>query len=139
MTVGRVAGAGAGAHVSVAAVVADGRFVFVSGQSPTRDGTLVDGTIREQTEVVLENLAMILHSAGARLDDVVRCGVFLADLDSLPQFDEAYTGAFGAHLPARTTVGVALPGYGVQVDCIAMVPDAVPDPVTPATTPTEGR
>lgn len=127
-------------HVSVAAVVADGRFVFVSGQGPTRDGSIVGGTIREQTEVVLENLAMILQSAGARLDDVVRCGVFLADLDSLPQFDEAYAGAFGAHLPARTTVGVALPpGHAVQVDCIAMVPDAVPDPVTHPHTPTEGR
>ena len=118
--------AGVAAHASVAAVVADGRFVFVSGQGPMRDGVLVDGTIREQAELVLENLAMILHSAGARLDDVVKCGVFLADLESLPQFDEAYLGAFGAHLPARTTVGVALPGYAVEVDCIAKVPDAPP-------------
>ena len=118
--------AGVAAHASVAAVVADGRFVFVSGQGPRRDGVLVDGTVREQTELVLENLAMILHSAGARLDDVVKCGVFLADLESLPQFDEAYLGAFGAHLPARTTVGVALPGYAVEVDCIAKVPDAPP-------------
>ena len=142
MDVARVAGAGAGtsagahtgahagAHVSVAAVVAEGRFVFVSGQSPTRDGTLVGGTIIEQTQAVLENLAAILRSAGARLDDVVKCGVFLADLDALPEFDEVYAGAFGAHLPARTTVGVALPGYAVQIDCIAMVPGAPPEPPT---------
>ena len=120
MDVARVAGAGT--HAYVDAVVADGRFVFVSGQSPSRNGTLVPGTIGEQTEVVLENIATILHSAGASLDDVVKCGVFLASLDSLSQFDEAYAGAFGAHLPARTTVGVALPGYAVEIDCIARIP-----------------
>lgn len=115
---------GAGKHPYVAAVLAEGRFVFVSGQSPTRGGALIQGTIQEQTEVVMENITAILQSAGATLDDVVKCGVFLANLDSLPQFNDAYAGAFGAHLPARTTVGVTLPGYAVEIDCIAKIPDA---------------
>jgi reactive intermediate/imine deaminase len=120
MSVSRVAGEGR--HPYVSAVVADGRFVFVSGQTPTRDGALVEGSIEEQTMVVLQNIAAILQSAGAGLDDVVRCGVFLADLEALPEFNETYARAFGSRLPARTTVGVSLPGYSVEIDCIALVP-----------------
>ncbi|MBK4348790.1 RidA family protein [Lacisediminihabitans changchengi] len=106
----------------VSAVIADGRFVFVSGQTPTRDGKMLDGSIGDQTSAVLQNIAAILDSAGAGLQDVVRCGVFLADLSQLAEFNAAYTAAFGARLPARTTVGASLPGYGVEIDCIALLP-----------------
>ncbi len=108
-------------HPYVSAVVADGRFVFVSGQTPARNGELVGGAIAQQTEAVIANIAAILDSAGATLDDVVRCGVFLADLDDLPGFNTAYVRAFGSRFPARTLVEVRLPGYAVEIDCIAAV------------------
>ena len=106
----------------VPGVVAEGRFVFVSGQIPVRSGQVVRGHIGEQTAAVLENIAAVLRVAGASLDDVVRCGVFLADLDHLPAFNAAYLRAFGPQPPARTTVGVHLPGYDVEIDCIAVLP-----------------
>jgi len=96
--------------------------VFVSGQTPSRDGHVVHGTIGEETAIVFENIAAILSSAGATLDNVVRCGVFLADLSQLAEFNEAYTAALGPDLPARTAVGATLPGYQVEIDCIAVVP-----------------
>lgn len=106
----------------VPAVVAEGRFVFVSGQIPTRHGTVVAGTIAEQTELVMANISGILDAAGANLSDVIRCGVFLANLADLPEFNEAYIRAFGTRVPARTAVGADLPGYGVEIDCIAAMP-----------------
>ncbi|WP_188509274.1 RidA family protein [Conyzicola nivalis] len=106
----------------VPAVIADGTFVFVSGQIPTRDGEIVKGPIGEQTRAVLDNIASILDSAGASLDDVVRCGVFLGDLRDLSDFNTVYVGAFGSRVPARTAVGAVLPGYGVEIDCIAVIP-----------------
>jgi 2-iminobutanoate/2-iminopropanoate deaminase len=105
----------------VSAVVTDGRLVFVSGQTPARHGEIVAGTIAEQTELVIANIAAILDAAGATLSDVVRCGVFLADLADLAEFNEAYVRAFGTRLPARTAVGANLPGYGIEIDCIAVV------------------
>src|SRR4051812_35278096 len=47
-----------------AAVVAEGRFVFVSGQVPFKDGEFVDGTIEEQTALTLENVRAVLAEAG---------------------------------------------------------------------------
>jgi 2-iminobutanoate/2-iminopropanoate deaminase len=107
----------------VPGLVAQGGLVFVSGQIPLRDGQLVDGPIETQVEVVLGNIEVILQSAGASLADVVRCGVFVADLDTLPQVNAAYEAAFQGNLPTRTTVGVDLPGYGVEIDAIAVLPD----------------
>ena len=106
----------------VPGLVARGDLIFVSGQTPVRDGHLVGGSIEAQVEAVLANIESILVRAGASLADVVRCGVFVADLDDLPRVNAAYERAFDGRLPTRTTVGVSLPGYGVEIDCIAILP-----------------
>jgi 2-iminobutanoate/2-iminopropanoate deaminase len=103
-------------------VIAEGRFVYVSGQGPLRDGEVVSGTIEEETELVLENVASVLAEAGASLADVVRCGVFLADLDDFAAMNEVYGRTFPEPLPARTTVGAQLPGIKVEIDCVAVLP-----------------
>ena len=104
----------------VPGITAHGDLVFVSGQIPVRDGQLVDGPIDAQVDAVMANIQSILQRAGASLDDVVRCGVYLADLDDLPAVNASYERAFRGNLPTRTTVGVNLPGYGVEIDCIAV-------------------
>ena len=88
----------------------------------TRKGQVVGETIETQTQVVFETIEWILDDAGATLLDVVRCGVFLADLGDLTGFNVVYRRAFGDRLPARTTVGAFLPGYRVEIDCIAAIP-----------------
>ena len=103
-------------------VIAEGRFVYVSGQGPLREGEVVSGTIEEETELVLENVASVLAEAGATLADVVRCGVFLADLDDFAAMNEVYGRTFPEPLPARTTVGAQLPGIKVEIDCVAVLP-----------------
>ncbi len=103
-------------------IVADGRFVYVSGQGPVRDGEPVPATIEEQTAVALDNVRRVLEEAGASLGDVVRCGVFLADLDDFAAMNAVYAETFPEPLPARTTVGAALPGIKVEIDCVAVLP-----------------
>jgi 2-iminobutanoate/2-iminopropanoate deaminase len=105
-------------------IVAEGRFLFVSGQGPFRDGVVTGETAEEQTQVALGNLAAVLESAGASLADVVRCGVFLADIGDFAAMDKAYSATFPRPLPARTTVGVTLPGFLVEIDCVAVLPPA---------------
>jgi 2-iminobutanoate/2-iminopropanoate deaminase len=104
-----------------------GNLVFVSGQAG-RDpatGRLAGDTIEAQTEQVLKNIATILEAAGATLQHVVRCGVFIVDMKEFPRMNEVYARAFGAHRPARTTVEVSgLPGDGllVEIDAVAVLP-----------------
>jgi 2-iminobutanoate/2-iminopropanoate deaminase len=108
-------------------IVAEGRFVYVSGQGPVRDGVVTGGTIQEQTRVVLGNIAAVLASAGASLADVVRCGVFLADMADFGGMNDVYGEIFPSPLPARTTVGATLPGILVEIDCVAVLPATASD------------
>jgi 2-iminobutanoate/2-iminopropanoate deaminase len=104
------------------AIVAEGRFVYVSGQGPVRDGAYVPGTIEEETDLALSNIAAILEAAGASMGDVVRCGVFLADIADFAGMDATYRRHFPEPLPARSTVGTQLGlGMKVEIDCVAVL------------------
>jgi 2-iminobutanoate/2-iminopropanoate deaminase len=103
-------------------VIAEGRFIYVSGQSPRRNGVVVGETTAEQTAVALENVAAVLAEAGAGFEDVVRCGVYLDDMADFAEMNEVYLKRFPEPLPARTTVGVTLRGFKVEIDCVAVLP-----------------
>jgi 2-iminobutanoate/2-iminopropanoate deaminase len=109
----------AGAPYSQAIAAAAGQFVFVSGQVPVdaATGQLVADDITVQTRQVLANVAAVLAGAGATLADVVKSTVFLADLvaDFAPM-NAVYAEAFGAHAPARSTIGVAALPLGARVE-----------------------
>jgi 2-iminobutanoate/2-iminopropanoate deaminase len=110
---------------SQAVVVSGGRTLYTSGQIPLhpRTGAMVgDGDVRVQTEQVLENLEAVLKAAGMGWNDVVRCGIFLADLGDFAVVNEIYAQRFGDAPPARATVQVAgLPkGALVEIDAIAV-------------------
>jgi 2-iminobutanoate/2-iminopropanoate deaminase len=103
-------------------IIAEGRFLFVSGQGPMRDGQHVRGTIQEETRITLENLGKILAAAGLGYADVVRCGVFIAGADLFPGMNEVYAEFFPDPQPARTTVVSGLVnGIKVEIDCVAVV------------------
>ena len=102
------------------------RLVFVSGQGGVDPATgLIAPDTEAQTEQVLENIRTILEAAGSGLQHVLRCGVFLLDMNEFATMNAVYARTFGAHRPARTTVGVAaLPGKDlrVKIDAIAYIP-----------------
>jgi 2-iminobutanoate/2-iminopropanoate deaminase len=103
------------------------RLVFVSGQGATdpATGKLAGSDVETQTEQCLKNIDAILKAAGSGLSHVLRCGVFLIDIDEFSKMNAVYSRMFGEHRPARTTVQVAaLPGAGlrVEIDAIAYAP-----------------
>jgi 2-iminobutanoate/2-iminopropanoate deaminase len=104
------------------AIVADG-FVFVAGQGPANPVTneLDLGDVRSETRRTLQNIRAILEAAGSSLRDVVRVGVFLADIKDFDAMNEVYGEFFLEDRPARTTVGAQLPKIKVEIDCIARV------------------
>ncbi len=104
------------------AIVADG-FVFVAGQACVNPQTndYEFGDIQSETRRTLQNIRAILEAAGSSLKDVVRVGVFLADMNDFAGMNEVYKQFFTEDHPARTTVGAQLSKIKVEIDCIARV------------------
>ena len=106
------------------AIVADS-FVFVSGQGPTNPATrqMELGDFRNQVRRTLRNVRAILEASGSSLNDVVRIGVYLAEMSDFAALNEVFLEFFPETPPARTTIGVVLPlaGMKVEIDCIARV------------------
>ncbi len=105
--------------------VAAGGFIFVSGQIPIdpATGELVEKDIRVQTARSLDNIKAILEAAGASLDDVVRTGVFLADMEDFAAMNTVYAKYFTHQAPARACVEVVrLPKDAlVEIEVVATV------------------
>lgn len=100
-----------------------GNLIFVSGQVP-RDpatGNLIGTTIEEQTAATLANVARVLKSAGATLENIVSATVYLADEDDWGRFNEVYKATLSPPYPSRAAVGVALRGILVEISVIAYV------------------
>ena len=100
-----------------------GDFLFLSGQIPLdpATGTLVDGSIADQTHRVLANLGAVLQAAGTSFDRVVKTTVYLADMGEFAAMNEVYGTYFPSPAPARATVQAArLPrDVRVEIDLIA--------------------
>ena len=99
-----------------------GDFVFVSGQCPVNPhGKVVSGTIEEETHLTMSNIKNLLEAAGARMEQIVKCTCYLADINDFQRFNKVYREFFGEVLPTRATVEVGLPGFKVEIDAVAYV------------------
>ncbi|MDH4090724.1 MAG: RidA family protein [Cyclobacteriaceae bacterium] len=96
-----------------------GNLVFIAGK-----GAHFEGDISSHTKHVLDELEKELIKAGSSMDKVLKCSVFLHDLNDYKGMNEAYKGRFGSKPPVRTTVAVygGVPGDSlVEIDCIAYI------------------
>jgi len=106
------------------AVVAAG-VVYCSGQIALdpQTGEFVSDDVAAQAERCLENLKAVLEAAGSGLDRVLKCTVFLVDMDDFARVNAVYARAFeGTEPPARAAVAVStLPKHArVEIDCVAL-------------------
>jgi 2-iminobutanoate/2-iminopropanoate deaminase len=98
--------------------------LYVSGQIPLNpiNGELVVDTIENATNRVLTNIFALLKEAGMNEDNVVKCSIFLKDLNDFAVVNEIYGSYFKNIAPARETVQVAkLPlDVPIEISCIAV-------------------
>jgi len=104
--------------------IAAGGLLFCSGQIglDPATGSLVPGSVADETRRVLANLRAVLAAAGLELTSVVRTTVYLVNLTDFPVVNQVYAEFFPAPSPARSTVQVAaLPREArVEIDAIAV-------------------
>lgn len=98
--------------------------LYVSGQIPfvPETMTVVSDDVKEQTRQSLENVKAILEEAGYTLNDVVKAGVFIKDMNDFAAINEVYSEYLGDVKPARACVEVArLPrDVKVEIEVIAV-------------------
>jgi len=106
------------------AAVLAGHTLYISGNLGNVPGTmeLVAGGIQAETRQTMENIKSTLELAGASMDRIVKCSVFMADISEWGAMNEVYRTYFEA-APARSAFGangLAL-GARVEIDCIAVL------------------
>ncbi|WP_420432699.1 RidA family protein [Hyphobacterium sp.] len=104
-----------------------GDMLYVSGHLGRAPGTtdIVPGGAGPETTQTLANIATTLALAGATLQDLVSCTVYLTDMADYEAMNEAYAAALDGHQPARVTAGVQALALGARVEiaCVAYVPE----------------
>ena len=97
--------------------------LYISGQIALdqESGNLVNDSIELETHQVMKNLQAILSEAGMGFEHVLKCSIFVKDLNNFGRINETYGSYFTSNPPARETVEVSrLPkDVNVEISCIA--------------------
>lgn len=104
------------------AIEANG-MLFVSGQIPInpQTGELSNGTIQEQTKLVMDNIGAILKAAGYGYENIVKTTCLLADISDFADMNKVYAEYFKENPPARSSFAVKdLPkGARLEIEVMA--------------------
>jgi len=103
------------------AIVHD-NIVYVAGQLPIdpETGSKRVGSIEEQTEQALKNLAAILKAANSGLEHVLKTTVYVSDIQLWDRVNRVYAEFFGDHRPARAVVPTRDLHFGFQIEIEAI-------------------
>ena len=98
--------------------------LFISGQIAIHPdtGDLIIHKIEEETKLVMDNLKNILMAANCTFNDVIKCSIFLSNMDDFEAVNKIYGQYFSDPYPARETIEVKkLPkNVNVEISAIAM-------------------
>ena len=109
-----------GGHYSQA--MACNGLLFVSGQLPIEPGTgdKITGSIEDQAEQALKNVAAVLDAAGCGLEHVIKATVYISDIGLWDRVNLVYARFFGSHKPARAVVPTRSLHHGFQIEIEAV-------------------
>lgn len=103
--------------------VRHGALLYCSGMLPIdpENGDVQDGSIGDETDRCLRNLAAVCQAAETDLANSLRLTIYTTRLDLFGEINEVYARFFPDAPPARATLGVAALPKGVQVEIDAIV------------------
>jgi len=110
-------------HYSQAVVHND--LIFISGQLSIDPitGKKIFGTVEEETERILQNIALILEKANSDKNHVLKTTIYISDIAFWDQLNKVYSQFFNNHKPARSVVPTNKLHFGfkVEIEAIAVV------------------
>jgi 2-iminobutanoate/2-iminopropanoate deaminase len=92
--------------------------LYASGQiaiNPKTNELVIDDLTKEVNQV-MKNIASLLHAAEMNWDDVIKCSIFLKDMNNFEIVNEIYASYFNTSFPARETVEVTRLPKDVNVE-----------------------
>ena len=92
--------------------------LYCSGQiaiNPST-GNLVMENITEETNQVMQNILAVLTAAEMDFSHVVKCSIFMKDMNDYAAINEVYAKSFGKNPPAREAVQVSVLPKNVNVE-----------------------
>ena len=92
--------------------------MYLSGQGAVDPLTnqLTTGTIEKEARLALENIKIIMESAGSSLDNILQVNVYLTDIREYARFNDVYKDYFNDPMPARTCVEVKQLPFGLRIE-----------------------
>lgn len=107
-----------------------GGFMFLSGMLglDPATGRFAGADIESQTRQAMKNIETLIECSGLTMGHIVRCNLYVTNLQDMPLINKIYSGHFIYQPPARTTVQVAaLPGGAlIEIEATAMLPAEKP-------------
>jgi 2-iminobutanoate/2-iminopropanoate deaminase len=98
--------------------------LYVSGQIPLDPltGDLIVDSIESATHQVMRNIGSLLKEVNLDYSNIVKCSIFLKNMDDFAQMNPIYASYFSTVPPARETVQVSkLPmDVNIEISCIAV-------------------
>ncbi|MGX1323682.1 2-iminobutanoate/2-iminopropanoate deaminase [Bradyrhizobium sp. USDA 377] len=102
-----------------------GNMIFVAGLPPfdPETGEIAAAPIERQSEIIMEQMKLCLETAGASLDNVMKCNVYCTSTKHFAAFNAVYARYFPHDPPARIFVCTPewFAPFDVEIDCIAMM------------------
>ena len=97
--------------------------LYISGQGPIEPatGSIVRGTIEEETRTTLNNLKIIIEEAGYTLEGALKVTCCLSSMDDFDRFNKVYGEYFPDAPPARTTIQAGKLPMDIKVEIDAIV------------------
>ena len=95
---------------------------YISGQVALDavSGEMQNESVEAETHQVMKNVGAILNEAGLSYDHLIKCTIFLTELDSFSRVNEIYGSYFGEMTPARECIEVSKLPKGAKVEVAAI-------------------
>ena len=104
--------------------ILSGNTLYMSGQIALNPetGELITENIEEETHQVMRNIQAVLIQAGITMDNIVKCSIFISDMNNFSEINQVYGSYFTGIAPARETIEVSrLPkDVNVEISVIAV-------------------
>ena len=108
-------------HILSQGIISNGT-IYVAGQIHSKpDGSMVEGSVKEKVDQIIQNIAAILKATDTTLDNIVKVVIYVTDMAQMPELNEVYPTYFTEPFPVREAVCVqALPlGATIEISVVA--------------------